>query len=65
MQATVASFEAASGAGTAVLDDGTRVSFDEAAFAASGLRHLRPGQRVRLESDRHGHVVRVTIPTLP
>lgn len=35
--------------GTALLDDGREVPWSEAAFAASGLRHLRVGQRVSVE----------------
>lgn len=64
VQATVGTFDPASGAGTALLDDGRPVGFDGAAFAAGGLRLLRFGQRVRLEyaGDR---VTRVTIHTLP
>ncbi|BCJ34727.1 hypothetical protein Athai_22300 [Actinocatenispora thailandica] len=65
MQGTVASFEQDTGAGTAVLDDGSRVAFDAAAFAAGGLRHLRPGQRVRLDTGEQGRVERVTLVTMP
>jgi len=63
MQATVATFDPGTGGGTVLTDDGRRIPFDGAAFAAGGLRLLRPGQRVRLEltGDR---VVRVTIATL-
>jgi cold shock CspA family protein len=64
VQATVATFDPATGAGTVLLDDGRRASFDGAAFAAGGLRLLRLGQRVRLEYD-DDRVVRVTIHTLP
>jgi cold shock CspA family protein len=64
VQATVATFDAATGAGTVLTDDGRRVTFDGAAFAAGGLRLLRLGQRVRLEVV-DGHVVRITIATLP
>ena len=49
MQATVARFDPATGAGTVLTDDGRRVDFDADAFAAGGLRLLRLGQRVRLE----------------
>jgi cold shock CspA family protein len=63
-QATVATFDPATGAGTVLLDDGRRESFDGEAFAAGGLRLLRLGQRVRLEYE-NGRVVRVTIHTLP
>ncbi len=65
MQATVASFDATTRDGTLLLDDGIRLAFDAAAFAASGLRHLRSGQRVRVDTDRDGHIVRVNIPTMP
>ena len=64
VQATVGTFDPASGAGTALLDDGRPVEFDGAAFAAGGLRLLRFGQRVRLEYAGE-RVVRVTIHTLP
>jgi 2-phospho-L-lactate/phosphoenolpyruvate guanylyltransferase len=64
MQGTVATFDADTGAGTVLLDDGTQVAFDGAAFARSGLRLLRMGQRVRLERDDRGHVVEVSLPTM-
>ncbi|HST65700.1 MAG TPA: hypothetical protein VLM05_10975 [Mycobacteriales bacterium] len=64
MQATVATFEAATGSGTVLTDDGHRIAFDGAAFAAGGLRLLRPGQRVRLDTDGD-RVTRITIATLP
>jgi cold shock CspA family protein len=63
VQATVAAFDPDTGSGSVLTDDGRRVPYDGAAFAAGGLRLLRPGQRVRLEitGDR---VVRITIATL-
>ena len=64
MQGTVASFEDETGTGTVLLDDGTRVAFPSEAFARSGLRLLRIGQRVRLDQNKAGQVVRVTLPTL-
>ena len=64
MQATVATLDPDTGSGTALTDDGRRVAFDGAAFAAGGLRLLRPGQRVRMDVA-DGRVVRVTIATLP
>jgi cold shock CspA family protein len=63
MQATVASFDPETGSGTVLTDDGRRVPFDPAAFAAGGLRLLRPGQRVKMDIA-DGRVVRVTIGTL-
>ncbi len=58
MQGTVAIFDESAHSGTVLLDDGTRVDFPPEAFAASGLRLLRLGQRVRLsrapDSLTHG-----------
>jgi cold shock CspA family protein len=64
VQATVATFDPETGGGTVLTDDGRRIPFDGAAFAAGGLRLLRPGQRVRMdvEGDR---ISRITIVTLP
>ncbi len=64
-QGTVRSFDAETGAGDVLLDDGAVVSFDAKAFARSGLRFLRPGQRVRLGYDDAGSVRSVMIPTFP
>jgi cold shock CspA family protein len=64
VQATVATFDPADGSGTVLTDDGRRIPYDGAAFAAGGLRLLRLGQRVRLESV-DVRVVRITIVTLP
>lgn len=63
MQGTVATFDPRTRSGTLLLDDGTEVAFPAAAFDASGLRLLRLGQRVRIERDRAGQIVRVTLPT--
>ena len=64
MQGTVATFDAESRTGTVLLDDGSEVTFPAAAFDASGLRHLRLGQRVRLDRDGVGTVTKVTLPTM-
>ncbi|MEU6022195.1 cold-shock protein [Micromonospora sp. NPDC048871] len=64
MQGTVATFDAATRSGLLLLDDGTELPFPAPAFDASGLRLLRLGQRVRVETDSEGVVVRVTIPTM-
>jgi hypothetical protein len=59
MQATVREFDLATRSGTVFCDDGTVVAFGPGAFAASGLRLLRPGQRqggdgaVAVAADRH------------
>jgi hypothetical protein len=47
-----------------LLDDGTPVPFDGAAFDAGGLRLLRPGQRVRIETEGDGEARRITLVTL-
>ncbi|WP_238013012.1 cold-shock protein [Dactylosporangium sp. AC04546] len=65
MQGTVATFDETTRTGTVLLDDGVQVTFPAAAFDASGLRHLRLGQRVRLDHDDVGIVIKVTLPTLP
>ncbi|MDX6308790.1 MAG: hypothetical protein QOI06_1836 [Nocardioidaceae bacterium] len=64
MQATVLTFDPATRSGAVVTDDGRRVPFDEASFAAGGLRLLRPGQRVRANVSAAGEIVALTIVTL-
>ena len=49
MQASVHTFDEATGSGTALLDDGREVAFAAEVFARSALRHLRPGQRVSID----------------
>lgn len=51
MQASVHTFDLASGGGTVLLDTGRMLPFAPEVFAASGLRHLRPGQRVSVEVE--------------
>lgn len=65
MQATVADFDPQTRAGSLLRDDGTRLTFDAPAFDASGLRLLRLGQRVTVESGPDGTVTRVTLVTMP
>lgn len=64
MQATVRSFDAATRSGDVLLDDGSVLTYDAAAFDPSGLRLLRLGQRVRLEVGNDGAVTFLTIATL-
>jgi hypothetical protein len=47
------------------LDDGTVVGFGPAAFAGSGLRLLRPGQRVAIGRDPGGAITGLTLATFP
>lgn len=63
MQATVRSFDEQRRCGEVLLDDGSLLGFDAAAFDASGLRCLRLGQRVRLRTAADGHVTFVTLAT--
>jgi 2-phospho-L-lactate/phosphoenolpyruvate guanylyltransferase len=68
VQATVRSFDPVSKSGAVLLDDGTELPYDAAAFLASGLRLLRLGQRVRIRvtADARGpRVTFLTIATLP
>jgi 2-phospho-L-lactate guanylyltransferase len=63
MQATVRTFDVTTRAGDVLLDDGSVLGFGADAFDASGLRLLRLGQRVRLETDASGAVRLVTLAT--
>ncbi|WP_189105249.1 hypothetical protein [Streptomyces camponoticapitis] len=65
MQATAYTFESETRSGSVLLDDGTPVAFDAAAFDAGGLRLLRPGQRVRIEREggNSGNITLVTLQT--
>ena len=49
MQASVHKYDDASGSGSVLLDDGLEVPFDGIVMDASGLRRVRPGQRVSIE----------------
>jgi 2-phospho-L-lactate guanylyltransferase len=65
VQATVRHFDPRTRTGDVLLDDGRALEFPASAFDASGLRLLRLGQRVRLETDDDGTVLRLTIMSLP
>ncbi|MFD9765298.1 hypothetical protein ACFWXI_17525 [[Kitasatospora] papulosa] len=64
MQATSFTYDSGTRSGSVLLDDGTPVDFDAAAFDAGGLRLLRPGQRVRIETEGKGASLRITLVTL-
>ena len=64
MQGTVATFDPASGGASVLLDNGTAVEVPPAAFAASGLRLLRLGQRLRLTTVAENRVVAVALVTM-
>jgi hypothetical protein len=65
MQATVRDFDPATGSGSVFLGDGTVVEFGPGAFARSGLRLLRPGQRVAVARGPAGAIVALTLATFP
>jgi cold shock CspA family protein len=62
MQATVRSYDGSTGSGTVFTDDGTVLSFGAGALADSGLRLLRPGQRIQFRTG--GDPPRITALTL-
>ncbi len=64
MQATSYTFDPETRSGSVLLDDGTPLPFDAAAFDAGGLRLLRPGQRVRIRTEGAGGSRRVVFVTL-
>ena len=64
MQATAYTYDPNTREGSVLLDDGTPVPFDAAAFDAGGLRLLRPGQRVRIETEGGREKPRITLVTL-
>ncbi|AUH40277.1 hypothetical protein [Streptomyces sp. CMB-StM0423] len=64
MQATAFTYDPQTRSGSVLLDDGTPLPFDGAAFAAGGLRLLRPGQRVRIETEGAGEARRIVLVTL-
>jgi cold shock CspA family protein len=55
VQASVHGFDEQTGFGSVLLDNGVERGFDRDVFLASGLRHLRVGQRVSV--DLSGDVV--------
>jgi 2-phospho-L-lactate guanylyltransferase len=62
MQATIATFDPDTHTGTLLLDDGTELPFPATAFARSGLRLLRLGQRVTVEAAADGAVAGLRLP---
>ncbi|MDX2528772.1 hypothetical protein ACSCB1_13805 [Streptomyces europaeiscabiei] len=64
MQATAYTYDPVTRTGQVLLDDGTPVPFDAPAFDAGALRLLRPGQRVRIETEGGAESLRITLITL-
>lgn len=68
MQATVRAFDPVTRSGSVLLDDGVELPFHSWAFDAGGVRLLRVGQRVRIETAEGADgrtVTYLTIATLP
>jgi cold shock CspA family protein len=68
VQATVSAFDDATRSGAVLLDDGTELPFVADALVGTGLRLLRRGQRVRIQTEGQGQarsVTRLQILTLP
>ena len=67
VQATVSAFDPQTREGRVLMDDGVELGFPASALDGTGLRLLRPGQRLRLETtgENPPRVVAVQILTLP
>lgn len=65
MQATVRGYDPGTRSGSVFTDDGAVLDFGAAALAGSGLRLLRPGQRVRIRRDAGGGIAALTLVTFP
>jgi len=68
VQATVFRYDPRTASGSVVRDDGVEMPFDAKALQGTGLRLLRPGQRVRLTvsgPETAPLVERLQILTLP
>jgi cold shock CspA family protein len=64
MQGTVSAFDDDTRAGRVLLDDGRELPFSGEALDHTGLRFLRPGQRVALDVDEGLRIRRLQILTL-
>lgn len=60
MQATVASFDQSTRAGSLLTDEGMPLEFP-ASSLAEHIRHLRVGQRVHVETDSSGQVTSIKL----
>ena len=64
MQGTVRDYNPETRSGSVLLDDGSELEFDAAAFDAGGLRLLRFGQRVNIAVAEERITV-ITLGTFP
>jgi hypothetical protein len=65
VQATVRSYDERSRSGSVYLDNGAVLEFAAPALRGSGVRLLRPGQRVRISRDGPGLISAITLATFP
>jgi 2-phospho-L-lactate guanylyltransferase len=64
VQATVYRYDPDTGSGSVIGDDGVVRPFSVAALRRSGLRHLRPGQRLTVQQDADDRVTGLTLGTI-
>jgi cold shock CspA family protein len=64
VQATVYRYDPSSGSGSVLTDSGAVLPFELEALRLSGLRHLRPGQRLTVELTDTGRVSALTLGTI-
>jgi cold shock CspA family protein len=64
VQATVYRYDPDSGRGSVLTDEGAVLPFEAEALRCSGLRHLRPGQRLTVELAATGRVASLTLGTI-
>jgi cold shock CspA family protein len=64
VQATVYRFDPNTGSGAVLTDQGAVLAFDVEALRLSGLRHLRPGQRLSVELAEGGRIAQLTLGTI-
>jgi cold shock CspA family protein len=64
VQATVYRYDPESGAGSVLTDEGAVLPFEPAALRLSGLRHLRPGQRLTVQRSETGEITALTLGTI-
>lgn len=64
MQATVYRYQPESGSGSVLTDDGVVLPFEIDALRRSGLRHVRPGQRLTVELTESGQIAGLTLGTI-
>jgi cold shock CspA family protein len=61
VQATVYRYDPQTGAGSVVTDQGVVLPFDVEALRRSGLRHLRPGQRLTVIRSELGEITALSL----